>query len=199
MEMPAEEVVGVVLAGGQSRRMGRDKGMLTFGRETLVERAARRLAGQVGRVIISANGDRARYEPLGLPIVPDAIADCGPLGGLHAALTWTANAGLSHVLTVACDTPFFPLDLAPRLASAMLEGDAEIGIARSGGRDHYAFLLHPVRLRFALEQHLAGSENRSIRGWLAQHRTAFVEFEGEPDPFFNVNTPADLATLAERG
>lgn len=198
----AAAVAGLVLAGGQSRRMGGgDKFLLPLGGLRLVDRVAARLAPQVGALAISANCDPALLSDTGLAVLADAPPSRGPLSGLLAGMKWAAGAlpGCTHVATAAADTPFFPADLVARL----MEAGAGIGsatLAVSAGRVHPVFGLWPVAGRRYLEEFLAGSESwRMIDfagrvGW----REVDFPFPGDRDPFFNVNTPDDFAAAQRR-
>ena len=110
------KVLGVILAGGQARRMGGgDKGLLLLGGVSLLDRVAKRLGRQVEAMCLNANGDPARFETFGLPVVADPVAGfAGPLAGVLAGMRWAAPQGASHVVSVAADTPFFPRDLVAR-------------------------------------------------------------------------------------
>ncbi|PTX57466.1 molybdenum cofactor guanylyltransferase [Litoreibacter ponti] len=196
MKQPA----GVILAGGQSRRMGGgDKGLLRLGGETLLERVIARLEPQVAELALNANGDASRFD-VNLPVVADSVAEFpGPLAGVLAGLDWAAERGHTHIVTAAADTPFFPCDLVPRLMLAAEEApialaatpDPERGMAR-----HPTFGLWPVALRDDLRAALADGV-RKVVAWTDRHGTAMARFEAEPfDPFFNVNTPEDM-TRAE--
>jgi len=192
------EVVGVVLAGGRSSRMGAEKALLPLGGIPIIERTIARLRPQVEKVVISANGDPRRFSDLAVPIIGDIVPGCGPLGGLLSGLRWARAAGAPFVLTVACDTPFFPLDLAARLAQSIAGDLSRTAMARSHGHDHYTFLLHPTAAADDLESWLGRSENRSLHGWLDPQRPVSVNFEGDPDPFFNINAPMDLVLAESR-
>ena len=189
-------IVGVVLAGGKSSRMGTEKSLLPLGGVPLVERATARLRPQVDEVILSANGNPDRFRSCAAPVVPDRVPDGGPLVGLLDGLKWARAAGATFVLTVACDTPFFPTDLASRLLQSIANDPLGTAVARSEGHHHYTFALHATAHADELEEWLGRSERRSLRGWLERQRAESVDFEGTPDPFFNINTPMDLA-LAE--
>lgn len=192
--MAREAVAGLVLAGGGGRRMGgRDKAFLDLGGEPLVARVVARLAPQVAAVAISSNRPEDVFAFLGLPVLADdGGRRVGPLAGLLAGLAWARDLGFTHLQTVAVDTPGFPADLVARLAVAA--GREGLAVARSAGRVHPVFALVPVRLAADLEAHLRSGGSLRVADWLDRHDPAFVDFEsGDRDPFFNINTPADLA------
>jgi molybdenum cofactor guanylyltransferase len=186
-------VVGVILAGGAARRMGgADKALLPLAGRPLVAHVAARLAPQVSRMALSANGDPARFA-LWLPQVPvladpPQLQDAGPLAGLLAAMIWAKSEGASALVTVAVDTPFLPSDLVARLGEAA--GFAGAACARSHGRVHYTSALRPVAGLAVLQQALAAGERRLRFGLEA---AVAVPFDGVFDPFHNLNTPEDLA------
>ena len=194
MNQPA----GIILAGGLSRRMGGgDKGLLALGGETLLARVIARLEPQVAEIALNANGDTARFEGFGLPVIADSVAEYpGPLAGVLAGMDWAAARGHTHIVTAAADTPFFPCDLVPRLMLA--SENAPIALAatpdpKRGMARHPTFGLWPVDLRDDLRAAL-GNGVRKVVAWTDKHGTAVAEFSATPvDPFFNVNTPEDMA------
>jgi molybdenum cofactor guanylyltransferase len=190
-----ETIVGVLLAGGRSQRMGGgDKCLQKLGESTLLARAQERASAQVGDLILSANGDHSRFREAGLPVVADLAPDhAGPLAGLLSAMEWTAamRPAASHVATFTTDTPFFPRNLVSRLCEGALQRDCAIAV--SGGRSHPAFGLWPVALRETLRAFLDGGERRVIQ-WATAQKARPVSFDtGPEDFFFNINTPDDLA------
>jgi molybdenum cofactor guanylyltransferase len=193
---------GVLLAGGQARRMGGgDKPMRQIGGRTILARAIARLKPQCDGLILSANGDPARFADFGLPVIADTVANHpGPLAGILAALDWAAanRPEASWVLSVAADCPFLPRDLVARLHHARAEQDAELAVAASGGRSHPVIGLWRVDLREELRHALMVEDIRKVGRWTARYRLATVTWPTEPlDPFFNANTVDDLAE-AER-
>lgn len=193
-------IAGLVLAAGRSRRMGgRDKAFVPLGGVPLVARAAARLRPQVTLFAISANTAPEELPVSGMPVIADPLPRFqGPLAGMLAGLRWGRDAaGVSHLATVAVDTPFFPADFVARLAAAAGEGAA---VARSGGRIHPTFALLPVTVAGDLADFLATDPSRRAGAWLARHDPAVVDFalSEAGDPFFNVNTPADLAVAEAR-
>ena len=189
---------GVILAGGQGRRMGgADKALLPLGETTLLAHVVARLGPQVRAMAISANGDPARFAAYGLPVLPDDVPGfAGPLAGVLAALDWAAEQGAEAVVTAAADTPFLPRDMATRLAEAAARGTG-VAVAASvlpeGRRLHPTCALWPVALREELRAALAAGE-RKLGRWAEAQGAAEALFPVHPrDPFFNVNTPEDLA------
>lgn len=186
-------IFGVILAGGQGRRMGgRDKATLLLAGRSLAAHAVDRLEPQVERLAISANGDPARLAALGLPVLPDDQPQ-GPLSGVLSALDWAAPYGATHVVTAAVDTPFFPGDLVPRLLLA--SDPSGLALARSGGDDHPTFGLWPVTLRDDLRAFLASGAKASVRAFADARGAGRADFPDD-GAFLNLNTPDDL-TRAE--
>ena len=191
-------IPAVILAGGLARRMGGgDKTLREVAGETILSRVIARLTPQATPIALNANGDPARFAALGLPVLPDSIADYpGPLAGVLAGLDWAASLGATHVLSVAADTPFFPADLASRLTGAVSD-DTPIALAatREGDRTirHPTFGLWPTALRDDLRAALTDGLRKVVL-WTDEHGAATVVFDTDPvDPFFNINTPEDLA------
>ncbi len=188
----------LVLAGGRATRMGGgDKALRPFGGATLLDRVLARMAGQGSRILLSANGDPARFARFGLPVLPDTVPDYpGPLAGVLAGMEWLlANApGTADLVTVPTDAPFLPADLVDRLLLARDMEGAELACAVSAGRMHPVAGLWPARLASDLRRALTGEHLRRVDRWTARFPLARAVFAAEPvDPFLNVNTPEDLA------
>ena len=191
-------IVGLLLAGGLSRRMGGgDKSLRQLGGRALLDHVIGRLRPQVAALVLNANGDPARFAAFGLPVVADSIPDyAGPLAGILAGLDWTAThrPECSFVLSAATDAPFLPTDLAARLAAGMKAESAELACAASDGQPHPVIGLWPVRLREELRGALVDEGIRKVDVWTSRYRLATVEFPvAGIDPFFNANRPGDLA------
>jgi molybdopterin-guanine dinucleotide biosynthesis protein A len=191
------KVVGLLLAGGQSRRMGGgDKALRLLGGVTLLQRVIDRLRPQVETLVLNVNGDPRRFADFGLPVVPDSVSDfAGPLAGVLAGLDWAAanRPDCSHVVSAATDGPFLPMDLVTRLISEMESAGADLACAASAGQAHPVIGLWPVRLREDLRRAVIDDAVRKVDLWTARHRLAIVHFSSEPiDPFFNANRPKDL-------
>ena len=187
--------VGLLLAGGLSSRMGGNKPLREFSGVRLLDRALLRLRPQVDKVVHSTNGNDPGFGDYALPVVQDAVgAGRGPLAGILAGLRWAEkNVGDgATVMSMPSDTPFFPRDLVSRLAGALADSAAEIAVASSNDRVHYAVGAWPVELADALEHWLRTSGSSAVRGFLETRSVATVPFAAAYEPFFNVNTPADL-------
>ncbi len=198
-------IAGVVLSGGRSTRMGGgDKGLLALAGRPILAHVVSRLEPQVETLVLNANGDASRFDTLGLPIVPDTVEGfAGPLAGILAGLQWaSAQQGLKAMVSAAADTPFLPLDLVERLVAAVAKKTDRIAVSCSNGRRHPVFALWPVSLRAPLQAALAAGE-RKVSAFLDKHGFVDVDFpvtgaaDLAIDPFFNINTPAELAE-AER-
>lgn len=194
-----------ILAGGAARRMGgADKALLTLGdgRPVLAHLLAR-LAPWPGPVVLSANGDPARFAAFQCPVVADAVTEAdgdraGPLAGVLALLEWTAqhDPDVATVVTVPVDTPCVPADLLDRLRRARDDGGCDMACAASGTRVHYATALWPVALAPALRRAMTDEGLRAVGAWTRRHRVAIAKWPVAPggtDPFLNINEPADLS------
>ncbi len=204
---------GVLLAGGQSRRMGGgDKCLRDLAGETVLARIVARIRPQVDALVLNANGDTDRFAAYELPVVPDAIGDfAGPLAGVLTGMEWAAaqkpetdgGAGpaeseFTHILTVPTDAPFLPRDLADRLAAPILAGEADMTCAASDGRTHPVVGIWPISLSGDLRRAMADEDIRKVDRWTARYRLTEVSFATEPfDPFFNMNRPEDAQQAAE--
>ena len=196
-----DRYIGVVLAGGQSRRMGGgDKGLLDLDGRSMLARVIAALGPQVRTLVINANGDPARFAEFGLAVVPDTVDGfVGPLAGVLAGQRWAAihAPDATHIATASADAPFLPDDLVARLAAAIMNRPTAIAIARSGGELHPVIGLWPVHLADDLEAALTAGA-RKVLAWTDRHGTVAVDFPfldvaGEQiDPFFNANTPTEL-------
>ena len=180
---------------------GGDTCLRLLGGRAILERVIERMAPQVDRLLINANGDPARFARFGVPVAPDAVEGfVGPLAGVLTGMLWArANApDAADIVTVPTDGPFVPRDLAARLIAARDRAAGELAQAASGGQVHPVVGLWPVRLADDLRRALVDEGVRKVDVWTARHRLVTVEFPTAPvDPFFNANRPEDLAE-AER-
>ncbi len=190
--MPAVLIAGVVLAGGAASRLGGgDKPLLPLGRGTALDLLLARLRPQVGALAMSANGDPARFASWELPVLADAAGHVGPLAGVAAAMAWAVGLGASAVLTVPGDTPFIPIDLAARLGAAP-------AWAESDGAVHPLVALWPTEACGRLAAWLRDGGDLRVKSFGAALGMRTVRFADAPDPFFNINTPAELEVARAR-
>ena len=182
------DVTGIVLAGGQGRRMGGvDKGLVLLDGRPMVAHVIERLAPQVGPILVNANQNVDAYATLGYPVVPDAVGGyAGPLAGLHAGLS---RAATPFVVTVPCDSPFLPEDLVSRLRDSLKEN--HLAVARTGAQPHPVFALMKREVRESLEAFLAAG-GRKIDAWYAALKVVEVPFDDEAEAFRNINTLEEL-------
>ena len=196
-------VPGVILAGGQSRRMNRkDKAFLEIGERTLLDMIIERLGPQSYKMAINTNSYSYKYKRYGLPILHDHMEGyLGPLAGILTAMEWAKDTGYEKVITVAVDTPLFPLNLFRELDQKMEVSNSDIVFAASSGYQKQRKILHPVfglwktylcdDLRKELERGI-----RKVTLWSTKHKTSSVCFDNDlVDPFFNINTPDDIELL----
>jgi molybdopterin-guanine dinucleotide biosynthesis protein A len=189
---------GLVLAGGLARRMGGgDKALIRIGEATILDRVLDRLAPACAGIVLNANGDPTRFDRYGLPVVSDDVAGfAGPLAGILAGLDWAAThaPGIDWVVSAPGDCPFLPRDLVARLHATRTAAGTALACAQSLGRRHPVVALWQVALRGDLRHALVDEGLRKIEAWTARHGVALVDWPADPvDPFFNVNTPEDIA------
>lgn len=191
-EISRDAVAGVVLAGGQARRMGGMKALRPLAGQPMIAHVIGRIGPQLGPLAINANAPG--YEGFGLPVLADPVAGFpGPLAGILTGLRWAAGLGVSHLLSVPGDAPFLPRDLAARLAAAAEPGRPVI--ARSAAGLQPVVGLWPVALAGELADWLERGSPK-VRAWAAACDATICDFpapEHGPEPFFNVNTPEELA------
>lgn len=195
--------LGLILAGGQARRMGGgDKTMLRVGGTRILDRVMASLAPQCQQLIINANGDASRFAATGLPVIGDDVEGfAGPLAGILAGLEWTARHApqTPWVVSVSGDCPFLPADLVTRLHAVRQAQSVPLACARSGDWRHPVVGLWRVDLRDDLRHALVDEDLRKIEAWTSRHGVAIADWSDTPvDPFFNVNTPQDLQVANER-
>jgi molybdenum cofactor guanylyltransferase len=193
MSIAIEDITGLVLAGGRGSRMGGiDKGMQPFQGIPLAQHALQRLAPQVGRLMINANRSIEDYRTMGVPVWSDEDSDFpGPLAGMLAGLT---HCETPFLLSVPCDSPFFPTDLAARLSAGLEENGTEIATAYTPeGHDLFpqpVFCLMKASLQTSLRAFIQRGE-RKTGLWAREMGGARVLFH-DVDAFANFNTLTEL-------
>ncbi len=189
-------ITGLILAGGRGSRMGGvDKGLQNYQGIPLAMHALLRLSPQVGEIMINANRNLAAYESMGVPVWPDASSDfAGPLAGFAAGLE---RCETPYMLTVPCDSPKFPDDLAQRLAQALEAEDADIAMVatleQGELRTQPVFCLMKTELMASLVGFILAGQ-RKIDKWTALHRCVEVPFD-DALAFAGANTLIELQRL----
>ena len=195
MTLSANDISGLILAGGLSTRMGgRDKGLQILGGRPMITHIIERLQPQVGSLLINANQNQA-YELFGLPIVADVISNfVGPLAGLHAGLS---HCTTPYLLSVPCDCPFLPTDLARRLSDTLMSSGADIAYAitinQNQTEHHPVFCLLKRGVIVGLAEYLSEG-GRKVLSWVSSQAHVQVVFD-DHSAFLNINTPDDLKTI----
>lgn len=183
-------ITGVILSGGQSRRMGGiDKGLIQYNKISLVSHVIQTLAPQVDTLIINANRNIDEYKLLGLPVISDETDNYfGPLSGMLAAMK---VAKTDYILTAPCDSPHLSPQLRSRMMESLLIEQADIAVAYDGNRLQPVFCLLPCRLQDELEDYLKQG-GRKIDSWFSQYKMTAVDFSDQAESFVNFNTPEDI-------
>ena len=190
MAGPKEKITGILLAGGQGRRMGGvDKGLQLLRGKPMAQHVIERFAPQVDELLINANQNIEQYQGLGYRVIPDAIGGfVGPLAGLHRGLS---EATHPLVVTAPCDSPFLPLDLVAQLKAALDANNAELAVAKTGDQPHPVFSLCRTSVIPSLTAFLE-SGGRKIDLWYSQLKVVEVQF-AEEAAFRNINTREELS------
>ena len=190
---PSSLVTGVILAGGQGRRMGGvDKGLKVLRGRPMVQWVIERLEPQVDELLINANQNLETYERFGYRVIPDEIGGfAGPLAGLQRGLS---QARHPLIATAPCDSPFLPHDLIARLHAALAREDAEIAVAKTGDQPHPVFCLCRRPVLEGLNAFLAAG-GRKIDAWYAKLKVVEVSFDDQAAAFSNINTPDELESF----
>lgn len=195
------QAVGVVLAGGQSRRMnGQEKSFIKLGQKTLLEHVMHKLQAQLPTLIISANGNPNRFSKFKLPVVEDIVeGHAGPLAGILSAMRWTQlnMPNTTKIITIATDTPFFPNTYASEILKEHTKkhsSETQITFAHSNNRHHPVFGVWDIDLAHDLESFLVNEGNRKVMLFAKRYALREQNFDNELgiDPFFNINTVEDL-------
>ena len=186
----SKPITGVILAGGQGRRMGGvDKGLKVLRGKPMIDWVIERFSPQVDEVLINANQNLDAYRAYGHRVIADEIGGfAGPLAGLHRGLT---EARHDLIATVPCDSPFLPFDLVSRLCTALGTHDAQLAVARTGDQPHPVFCVCRKSVLGSLASFLERG-GRKIDAWYSALRIVEVRFDDQPEAFSNINTEAEL-------
>lgn len=171
---------------------GVDKGLVTLQNQPLIQHVIAHLTPQTDEILINANREILRYQTFGYSVLQDAQADfIGPLAGFSLGLQ---HAKHDYLLTVPCDSPLLPLDLAQRLLTQLTKKNADIAVASSDGNAHPVFSLCRKNVLPSLTEYLASGERR-VSAWQKSLAYIEVDFSDVADVFINLNTPEDAAAL----
>lgn len=188
-----KDITGVILAGGQARRMqGQDKGLVLLNNTPMIEYVIESLKPQVGELLINANRNLEKYSAYGFDVISDELNGYhGPLAGMASALNKVTTP---YMLTAPCDSPFIANDLAAKLINALQADDADISVAHNGERMQPVFCLMKKELLPSMNNYLNKGE-RKIDTWFSQHKLAIADFSDNPKTFDNLNTIEDIQLI----
>jgi len=194
--MSEHNILGAILAGGQSKRMGKDKLFLELNNKKLIEHTIDKVKKYLKKIIIITNQDNEFFFKNNLTTVKDCIeGQLGPLVGILTAMKW-AKENLSKCLWIAtfpCDTPFFPESIIKNFIEESEKKESLILCASSHGRKHNIFGLWSLDLYDKLKDDLINKKVRKVQDWTEKNKIKNLEFKFKDyDPFFNINTEEDL-------
>ena len=194
--MSEDNILGAILAGGQSKRMGKDKLFLEFNNKKLIEHTIDKVKKYLKKVIIVTNQDNEFFSKNNLTTVKDCIeGQLGPLVGILTAMKWAKEnlSKCSWIATFPCDTPFFPESVIKSFIEESKKKESLILCASSHGRKHNIFGLWSLDLYDKLKDDLINKKVRKVQDWTEKNKIKNLEFKFKDyDPFFNINTEEDL-------
>ena len=196
--MSEHNILGAILAGGKSKRMGKDKLFLELNNKMLIEHTINKVEKYLKDIIIITNQKNEYFSKKNLTTVEDCIeGQLGPLVGILTAMKWAKEnlKECSWIATFPCDTPFFPETIIKKFIEKSKKKDSLLLCASSHGRKHNIFGLWSLDLYEKLKNDLINNKIRKVQDWTEKHKITNVEFDfKEYDPFFNINTLDDLET-----
>jgi len=194
--MSEHNILGAILAGGQSKRMGKDKLFLEINNKKLIEHTIDKVKKYLKEVIIITNQDNEYFSKNNLITVKDCIeGQLGPLVGILTAMKWAKEnlTKCSWIATFPCDTPFFPESIIKNFIHESKKKESLILCASSHGRKHNIFGLWSLDLYGKLQDDLINKKVRKVQDWTEKNKIKNLEFKFKDyDPFFNINTQEDL-------
>jgi len=194
--MSEHNILGAILAGGQSKRMGKDKLFLELNNKKLIEYTIDKVKKYLEQVIIITNQNNEFFHKNNLVTVKDCIdGQLGPLVGILSAMKWAKDQSnkYSWVATFPCDTPFFPESVIKNFIKEAEKKESLILSASSHGRKHNIFGLWSLDLYDKLEDDLINKKIRKVQDWTEKNKIKNLEIAFKDyDPFFNINTKEDL-------
>jgi len=194
--MSEDNILAAILAGGQSKRMGKDKLFLELNNKKLIEHTIDKVKKYLKKIIIITNQDNEFFFENNLTTVKDCVeGQLGPLVGILTAMKWAKEnlSKCSWIATFPCDTPFFPESIIKNFIEESEKKESLILCASSHGRKHNIFGLWSLDLYDKLKDDLINKKVRKVQDWTEKNKIKNLEFEFKDyDPFFNINTEEDL-------
>ena len=199
--MSENNILGVILAGGQSRRMGRDKSLIKLNEKTLIEHTIIKVKKFLPNLIIISNENKNEIMKYGIDLVNDCLGkNQGPLIGIMTAMKYIKDnkKNFDWIATFPCDTPFFPELLMKKFIDNSKSKKSLLYFASSKGQRHNVFGLWSLKLYDKLHNDIVNKNSRKVEDWAEQNDVQRIEFSFEKDdPFFNINTEEDLIKAKE--
>lgn len=199
-EHTIKNITGVILAGGRAKRMaGQDKGLLKINNKPMIESIIEKLIPQVNNIVINANRNKEQYQQFNYQVISDDNSNKynGPLAGMLSAMNVSEDSETDYILTVPCDSPFFPSDLSKRLLKQLINNDAEICVVHDGMRMQPVFALIKINLKDSLNEYLDSGE-RKIDLWYKKHNTVLADLSDYKNISMNINTPEELVKIEQQ-
>ena len=194
--MNEHNILGSILAGGKSKRMGEDKLFLNLNNKTLIEHTVNKVKKYLKEIIIITNKENDFFIKNNLITVKDCIVgQLGPLVGILTAMKWAKEKSSKHswIASFPCDTPFFPEIVISKFIEESKKNESLMLCASSHGRKHNIFGLWSLDLYDKLYDDLVNNKVRKVQDWTKANNIKNLEFEFKDyDPFFNINTAEDL-------
>jgi len=194
--MSEDNILAAIRAGGQSKRMGKDKLFLKLNNKKLIEHTIDKVKKYLKKIIIITNQDNEFFFENNLTTVKDCVeGQLGPLVGILTAMKWTKEnlSKCSWIATFPCDTPFFPESIIKSFIEESEKKESLILCASSHGRKHNIFGLWSLDLYDRLKDDLINKKVRKVQDWTEKNKIKNLEFKFKDyDPFFNINTEEDL-------
>tara|TARA_Y100000590_G_scaffold157194_1_gene180647 strand:+ start:186 stop:797 length:612 start_codon:yes stop_codon:yes gene_type:complete len=195
--MNENNILGVVLAGGKSKRFGKDKTNIKLGKKTLLGHTLDKVKSKLDKIIVVSNRDITTD----CTIIKDCLnGQLGPLVGVLSAMKWIIKNKYPYhwIITFPCDTPFFNASIVDKFVESSKKNDGPLHFVKSAERRHNIFGLWSLKLVETLEEDIIKNNYRKVEEWANKIgvKTINISFDNI-DPFFNINTKEDLAKAEE--
>ncbi len=192
--MNENNIIGVILAGGKSKRIGRDKSTIKLGNKTLLEHTISKIKKNFSEILIISNNKELQFSKENIFLLEDCIkGQLGPLVGVLTAMKWVEKYKKNYnwVGTFPCDTPFFNNQIVDELKRASLKSDKKLIFLKSGEKRHNIFGLWSMELKEILEKDI-NNNSRKVEEWADKIGSEIINIDaGKFNSFLNINTHAD--------